>query len=262
MPMRLQGKVAIVTGAGRGIGRATALALAREGAQVVLVARSRAEIDAVAAETAGLGGQALPLVADVAEEADVIRMVAQALQTFGRVDILVNNAGVSVPFRDVADFRLEDWNRILQVNLTGTFLCSRAVLPAMIRQGGGKIVNLGSLSSFVGFPGNSAYAASKAGIVMFTKCLAAEVKRHGIDVNAVCPSGTDTRLLEEIGLKQGRTNLIRPEEIAALVLFLATAEASAITGTAIEAYGQSNPLFSGMHPSKPVGGGKAGGSNK
>ena len=251
--MRLTGKAAIVTGAGRGIGRATALALAREGCAVTLASRTRMELEAVAAEVAGLGARALPLTADVTAEAEAARLAEETLRVFGRVDILVNNAGVSIPFRDVVDLPLADWERILRVNLTGTFLCSRAVLPAMIRQRSGKIVNLGSLSSFVGFAGNSAYGASKAGIVMFTKCLAAEVKRYGIDVNAVCPSGTDTRLLEEIGLKAGRTNLIRPEEIADLVLFLVTAEASVVTGTAIEAYGQSNPLFSGGHPAKSGG---------
>lgn len=248
--MKLEGKVAVVTGAGRGIGRATALALAGEGCAVVLVARSRPEIDAMAGEVTRLGCQALPLVADVAQEADVARMADRTLESFGRVDILVNNAGVSIPFTDVVDLPLAEWNRILQVNLTGSFLCARAVLPAMIRQRSGKIINIGSLSSFMGFAGNSAYGASKAGLMVFTRCLAAEVKRHGIDVNAVCPSGTDTRLLEEIGLKKGRTNLLRPEEIANVILFLATAESSAITGTAIEAYGLSNPLFAQTHPSK------------
>lgn len=248
--MRLDGKVAIVTGAGRGIGRATALALAGEGCSLVLAARTRPEIEAVAAEVARLGRQALPLEADVTREADVARVAERTLERFGRVDVLVSNAGFSIPFKDVVDLTLPEWNRILQVNLTGVFLCARAVLPAMIRQRSGKIINIGSLSSFVGFPGNSAYGASKAGLIMFTRCLAAEVKRHGIDVNAVCPSGTDTRLLEEIGLKKGRTNLIRPEEIASVVLFLATADASAITGTAIEAYGLSNPLFAQTHPSK------------
>ena len=248
--MRLDGKVAIVTGAGRGIGRATALALAREGCSLVLAARTGPEVEAVAAEVARLGRQALPLEVDVTQEADVARMADRTLERFGRVDVLVSNAGFSIPFKDVVDLALEEWNRILQVNLTGAFLCARAVLPAMIRQRSGKIINIGSLSSFVGFSGNSAYGASKAGLIMFTRCLAAEVKRHGIDVNAVCPSGTDTRLLEEIGLKKGRTNLIRPEEIASVVLFLATADASAITGTAIEAYGLSNPLFAQTHPSK------------
>ena len=248
--MKLEGKVAVVTGAGRGIGRATARALAREGCAVVLVSRSRPEIEAVAEEVTRLGRQALPLVADVAVEAEVAGMADRTLEHYGRVDILVNNAGVSIPFTDVVDLPLADWNRILQVNLTGAFLGARAVLPTMIRQRSGKIINIGSLSSFVGFAGNSAYGASKAGLMLFTRCLAAEVKRYGIDVNAVCPSGTDTRLLEEIGLKKGRTNLIRPEEIAAVILFLVTAEASVITGTAIEAYGLSNPLFAQAHPSK------------
>jgi NAD(P)-dependent dehydrogenase (short-subunit alcohol dehydrogenase family) len=248
--MTLDGKVAIVTGAGRGIGRATALALAREGCSVVLAARTQPEIEAVAGEVVRLGRQALPLGVDVTQEADIARMADRTLERFGRVDVLVNNAGSSIPFRDVVDLTLLEWNRILQVNLTSAFLCARAVLPLMIRQRSGKIINIGSLSSFVGFAGNSAYGASKAGLIMFTRCLAAEVKRHGIDVNAVCPSGTDTRLLEEIGLKKGRTNLIRPEEIASVVLFLVTADSSAITGTAIEAYGLSNPLFAQTHPSK------------
>ena len=248
--MKLDGKVAIVTGAGRGIGRATALALAREGCSTVLASRTQPEIEAVAGEVARLGRLALPLGADVTQEADIARMAERTLERFGRVDILVNNAGFSIPFKDVVDLTLAEWNRILQVNLTGAFLCARAVLPAMIRQRSGKIISIGSLSSFVGFAGNSAYGASKAGLAMFTRCLAAEVKRHGIDVNAVCPSGTDTRLLEEIGLKKGRTNLIRPEEIASVVLFLATADSSAITGTAIETYGLSNPLFAQTHPSK------------
>jgi len=254
--MRLTERIALVTGGGAGIGRAICLALAREGAGVIVGDIRPEEARAVASEVQALGRRAAGVGLDVTSEAQVGQAIADAIRAYGRIDILVNNAGVSVPFRDVVDFPLEDWNRILQVNLTGTFLCSRAVLPAMIRQRSGKIVNLGSLSSFTGFLGNSAYGASKAGIVMFTKCLAAEVKAHGIDVNAVCPSGTDTRLLEEIGLKAGRTNLIRPEEIASLVLFLVTAEASAVTGTAIEAYGQSNPLFSGAHPSKSAGGGK------
>jgi NAD(P)-dependent dehydrogenase (short-subunit alcohol dehydrogenase family) len=248
--MTLDGKVAIVTGAGRGIGRASALALARAGCGVVLVARSQPEIEAVAAEVGRLGRVALPLEVDVTQETGIARMADRTLERFGRVDVLVNNAGYSIPFKDVVDLTLAEWNRILQVNLTGAFLCARAVLPAMIRQRSGKIINIGSLSSFVGFAGNSAYGASKAGLIMFTRCLAAEVKRHGIDVNAVCPSGTDTRLLEEIGLKKGRTNLIRPEEIASVVLFLATADSSAITGTAIETYGLSNPLFAQTHPSK------------
>ena len=246
--MKLQGKVAIVTGAGRGIGRATVLALAREGAVVVLAARTRPEIEAVADEVGALGATALPVVTDVTRETEVGQMVDRTLATFHRVDILVNNAGANIPPRPVVDLPTEDWNRILQINLTGSFLCAKAVLPIMMRQRSGKIINVASIGGQMGFAGNSAYGAAKAGLINFTYCLAAEVKAFGIDVNAVCPSGTDTRLLHEIGRAKGRTNLSRPEEIANVILFLASPESSAITGTAVEAYGLSNPLFGPLFP--------------
>jgi len=248
--MKLDGKVAIVTGAGRGIGRAIALALAREGAAVAVAARTRSEIEAVADEVVALGQAALPLVADVTREADLGEMVDRTLATFDRVDLLINNAGTSIPLRPAVDLALEDWNRIVQVNLTGPFLCAKAVLPVMMRQRSGKIINIASIGGQVGIAGNSAYGAAKAGLINFTLCLAAEVKPFGIDVTAVSPSGTDTRLLHEIGRAKGRTNLIRPEEIASVVLFLATSDSSAITGTVIEAYGQSNPLFGPLVPAE------------
>lgn len=241
--MKLRDKVAIITGGGRGIGRATALALAREGAAVVLAARTAAEIEAVAREVRDLGVQALALVTDVALEDDIARLVQRTLDAFGRIDILVNNAGIGLPLRDVVDLGVDEWTRVLQINLTGPFLCAKAVLPTMIRQHSGKIINLSSLGGQVGVAGNSAYGASKAGLLLFTRCLAAEVKRYGIDVNAVCPSGTETQLLREMGRAEGRTNLMRPEEIANTILFLASPESSAVTGTVIEAYGLSNPLF-------------------
>jgi len=124
--MRLTGKAAIVTGAGRGIGRAIALALAREGCAVTLASRTRVELEAVADEVVGLGARSLPFTADVSAEAEAARLVEETLRAFGRVDILVNNAGVSIPFRDVVDLPLVDWERILRVNLTGAFLCARA----------------------------------------------------------------------------------------------------------------------------------------
>jgi 3-oxoacyl-[acyl-carrier protein] reductase len=241
--MKLRDKVAIVTGGGRGIGRATALLLAREGVAVVLAARSAAEIEAVAREVRELGAQALPVVTDVTREDDIVRLVQRTLEVFGRIDILVNNAGIGIPLRDVVDLGLEEWSRVLQINLTGPFLCAKAVLPTMIRQRSGKIINISSLGGQVGVPGNSAYGASKAGLLLFTRCLAAEVKGYGIDVNAICPSGTDTRLLREMGRAEGRSNLMRPEEIANTILFLVSPESSAVTGAVIEAYGLSNPLF-------------------
>lgn len=241
--MDLSGKVAIVTGAGRGIGRATALELARHGVVVALAARTQSEVESVAGEVEAVGSSALPIVADVAQEDDVANMVDRTLQTYGRIDILVNNAGTALPERPVVDTSLADWERILRVNLTGPFLCARAVLPIMMRQRSGKIVNVASIGGRVGFAGIAAYGAAKAGLLHFTASLAAEVKRFGIDVNAVCPSGTDTRLLHETGRAKGRTNLIRPEEIAHVIVFLVSPESSALTGTAIEAYGLSNPLF-------------------
>ena len=241
--MKPEGKVAIVTGAGRGIGRATALGLARAGTAVVLVARTRKEIEAVADEVRALGAPALPVVVDVTSETEIKGMVDQTVATFDRVDILVNNAGAQLPRRPMVEISTEDWNRIIQVNLTGCFLCAKAVLPIMMRQRSGKIINIASLAAMRGRAGGSPYCASKAGLVSLTYCLAAEVKEYGIDVNAVCPSGTDTRLIHDAGIGKGRTNLSRPEEIANVILFLTSPESSAITGTAIAAYGLSNPLF-------------------
>jgi NAD(P)-dependent dehydrogenase (short-subunit alcohol dehydrogenase family) len=246
--MELTGAVAIVTGAGRGIGRATALALARRGVVVVLVARTQPEIESVAGEVEAVGSTALPIVADVSREDEVAGMVDRTLQTYGRIDILVNNAGTALPERPVVDTSPADWERVLRVNLTGPFLCARAVLPIMMRQHSGKIVNVASIGGRVGFAGIAAYGASKAGLLHFTASLAAEVKRFGIDVNAVCPSGTDTRMLHDTGRAKGRTNLIRPDEIANVIVFLVSPESSAITGTAIEAYGLSNPLFGPLLP--------------
>jgi NAD(P)-dependent dehydrogenase (short-subunit alcohol dehydrogenase family) len=241
--MKSEVKVAIVTGAGRGIGRATALGFARAGTAVVLAARTQKELEATAEEVRALGAKALPLVVDVAREAEVKGMVDQAVATFNRVDILVNNAGAQLPRTPVVDLATEEWNRILQVNLTGSFLCAKAVLPIMMRQRSGKIINVASLGAMRGVAGGAPYCASKAALVSFTYSLAAEVKAYGIDVNAVCPAGTDTRLLRDAGLAKGRTNLNSSEEMANVILFLASPESSAITGSAVLTYGLSNPLF-------------------
>ena len=241
--MKLAGTVAIVTGGGRGIGRATAEAFAGEGASVAVCARSTSEIEETAGAIRSSGGKALAVAADVSREADVADMVRRVLETFGRIDVLVNNAGTNLPYREVVDLTLDEWRRVLDVNLTGPFLCSRAVLPAMIEQGSGKIVNISSIGGRSGAAGRSPYRPTKAALVNFTQCLAAEVKRHGIDVNCVCPGGTATRMLSDIGRIEGRTDLMRPEEIASVVLFLASGESSAVTGTAIDAFGAGNPLF-------------------
>ena len=241
--MKLAGKVAIVTGGGRGIGRATAEVFAGEGASVAVCARSLAEIEETVGAIRSNGGEVLAVAADVSCETDVADVVRRVLETFGRIDVLVNNAGTNLPYREVVDLTLDEWNRVVGVNLTGPFLCSRAVLPAMIEQGSGKIVNISSIGGRSGAAGRSPYRPTKAALINFTECLAAEVKRHGIDVNCVCPGGTSTRMLSDIGRIEGRTDLMQPEEIASVVLFLVSEESSAVTGTAIDAFGAGNPLF-------------------
>ena len=241
--MKLADKVAIVTGGGRGIGRATAEAFAGERASVAVCARSSAEIEETASAIRSSGGEALAVVADVSREADVADVVRRVLETFGRIDILVNNAAANLPYREVLDLTAEEWRRVVDVNVTGPFLFSKAVLPTMIEQGSGKIVNISSIGGRSGAAGRSPYRPTKAALINFTQCLAAEVKRHGIDVNCVCPGGTATRMLSDIGIAEGRTDLMRPGEIAAVVLFLASGESSAITGTAIDAFGAGNPLL-------------------
>jgi len=185
--MRLDGRVAIVTGGSRGIGKATCIALAREGAKVVVVGRDEATCEAVVSEIIATGGGAMAVRADVSNEADVAAMVGATMECFKRIDILVNNAAVNLPYKTVADLTLDDWNRIVSVNLTGTFLCCRAVVPVMTAQGYGKIINLSSRGGRRGEAGRSPYRSTKAAVIIFTECLAAEVKEHGIDVNAVCP---------------------------------------------------------------------------
>ncbi|MCK7473343.1 MAG: SDR family oxidoreductase [Rhodopseudomonas palustris] len=249
--MELTGAVAIVTGAGRA--SAGRRRWRWRGAALWsrwLPARNP-EVESVAGEVEAVGVDGLARCRRrLGREDDVAGMVDRTLQTYGRVDILVNNAGTALPERPVVDTSPADWERVLRVNLTGPFLCARAVLPIMMRQHAGKIVNVASIGGRVGFAGIAAYGAAKAGLLHFTASLAAEVKRFGIDVNAVCPSGTDTRMLHETGRAKGRTNLIRPEEIANVILFLVSPESSAITGTAIDAYGMSNPLFGPLRPAE------------
>lgn len=227
--MRLLERVAIITGGGRGVGRAIALAFAREGAKVVICSRTRAEVEKVAAEVEWWGGEALPVVADVTDEKSVSSLVGKTLERFGRVDLLVNNAGVWLP-GGLQDYSLADWETTMATNLRGVFLCTKAVFGPMKEGGGGKIINISSIRGKEGYPGMAAYCASKFGVIGLTQALAEEWKPFNIKVNAVCPGPVDTTFAE--GAARDETRIL-PEDVAHLVVFLALDEADYISGEAI-----------------------------
>lgn len=243
----LAGKTAIVTGGGRGIGRATALALATAGADVVVTARTQRQIDETAETIAALGRRSLAVPADVSDPDDVDQMVDAALEAFERIDILVNNAGIIRPIDWVVEADIDDWLYNIEVNLMSVFLCSRAVLPGMMAHRSGKIINVSTGSAVSVVPTWSAYAAAKAGVDHLTRVMAAEVRTHNIQVNCVYPGLVDTKLAEKIRISpvteaiaaettgrflsyQAKGMLRRPEEPAQLILWLASPFADDITG--------------------------------
>ena len=224
MDLGLKERVAIVTGAGRGIGRATALALANEGASVVLAARSVSEIESAASEIrqgrAG-AGRVLAIACDVTSEAQVTAMIERTIVEYGRIDVLVNNAGYSKQC-PIADLSVEELRLALDVNLVGTFLCCKAVLPTMKRQGSGRIINVVSGAGKRGSLRRGAYAAAKFGVIGFSQCLQLEVKPDGIGVCCVCPGPVDTLMRTTNNPGEDRRTLLPPEEIAEAIVFAAT----------------------------------------
>ncbi len=237
-------RTAYVTGAGRGIGRAVALSLAQAGRRVVVASNEPENNERVAAEIRDAGGQAYPLFVDMASPESIREAFRKASEEFGRADILVNNAGIT---RDALAVRMkkEDWDLVMKVNLEGAFLAIQQVLPDMMRQRWGRIVNIASVVGLMGNAGQANYVASKAGLIGLTKALAQEVASRNITVNAVAPGFIETdmtaRLPEEV--KQRMLNMIalkrfgRPEDVAAAVRFLASEEAGYITGHVLNVNG-------------------------
>jgi NAD(P)-dependent dehydrogenase (short-subunit alcohol dehydrogenase family) len=242
----LAGRSALVTGASRGIGRAVALAFAREGAKVAVTARSSGALDDLVAEIESGGGEALAIAADLGNEAEIAPIAEATAARFGAIDILVNNAAIIHPRIDLVDFDPVLWRQVIDVNLTAAALLTKAVLPGMIERQSGKIINLSSIGGRQGGRGRSAYRVTKAALINLSESVAAEVKRHGIDVTCICPGGVDTEGYREAFQSQGRAQnprLMDPAEIAELAVFLAGEASSAVTGTAIDAFGGTNPLF-------------------
>ena len=218
--MRLAGQVAIVTGAGRGIGRAVAATFAREGAFVVLAARSAREIAAVQRDIEAVGGRALAVVTDVRQEPAVAALVTRALAEGGRIDCLVTAAGMAA-FGPVADAKTADWDQLMAVNLRGVFLCCRAVLPAMTAQRRGTIINIGSVVTSRTLPGSGTYTAAKYGLLGFSRVLAEELRAHGVRVGVLSAGATDTPLWDVVPQPPDRALMLTPGHIAEAALLMA-----------------------------------------
>jgi 3-hydroxybutyrate dehydrogenase len=254
--MRLANRLALITGGGRGIGRAIAISFAQEGANVVVAARTLEQIEGVAGEVRALGANALPITCDVADGASVGQMFSQVRERFGRgPDVLVNNAGIaeSATIDKTSD---ELWQRHIAVNLSGTFLCMRAAVPDMIAGGWGRIINIASIAGKTGAPYIAAYSASKHGILGLTRSVALELAAKGVTVNAICPGYVDTEMtsrgIDNITAKTGKSaedalaalkrmspqnRLVTSEEVASLALLLASEDGRGINGQAINVDG-------------------------
>ncbi|MGE5590632.1 MAG: SDR family NAD(P)-dependent oxidoreductase [Bacillota bacterium] len=245
MDKRLDGKMCIVTGAAMGIGAATAIRLAHEGGIVILADLDEAAAGQVAAKIRADGGRAEAVACNVGEEEDVKNLIAHVDKQYGRLDVLVNNAGISGPTGRIDDISLDGWNKLMAVNLTGVFLCTREALPIMRRQQGGSIINLSSIYGLVGSQDAAPYHASKGAVRLFTKATALQVAKDHIRVNSVHPGFIQTPMVEGFARASGNADTVmaalvtlhplgrlgKAEEIAAGIAFLASEDASFMTGS-------------------------------
>jgi NAD(P)-dependent dehydrogenase (short-subunit alcohol dehydrogenase family) len=228
--MRLKDKVAIITGGGRGIGKAIALGFAHQGAHIVVAARTEAEVISVAEKVRELGRDSMGIVCDISDENQVKNLVDATLNKFKRIDVLINNAGIG-SMRPVYATSIESFEKVIKVNLTGTFLCTKHVWQPMKNSGGGSIVNVSSLGGLVGYPLLTAYCSSKWGQIGFTKACAEEGKKDKIRVNAIAPGKADTAIRSKI--KEDKTKMLTPEDQVDACIFLASDESRYITGQVI-----------------------------
>jgi meso-butanediol dehydrogenase/(S,S)-butanediol dehydrogenase/diacetyl reductase len=242
--MKLDNRTAIVTGSRRGIGRTIALALAKEGANVVVSDINQEDCEKVVNEIKGLGGKGMALKCDVTSRAEVEDMVIRTVAEFGKLDILVNNAGI-ITFKPFLELTDEDWDNTINVNLKGQFICAQAAAREMTKNKWGRIINIASISSGgcgIAFPLVAHYTASKGGVTALTEALALELTPQGINVNAICPGAINTDMakgvsdsgqLEQVLLRIPKGRLGQPEDIANLAVFLASEESDYISGAAI-----------------------------